>query len=845
MHRRRGLWLATVLHVTSTTATAGDNSAFLQRGDVQQITDLAEPKGDFLVGGSNFVSVPDVKSVLAAGAKQRGGYKKIAKWSEGKGSDCETVGCFWPRGFFAGGPEGLEVCQAQCYLTEGCDVIDFCPRDARGQCDMDRPTPMNPLGNGISRCCMRTCRKGHATLDKHWHGWDIYELPTVGKALVPPRGTEGFEQRPTSGPQQAKETKQPTTVQPAQQQPKETTVQPAQQQPKETEQPTTVQPAQQQPKELFDCDAALGRWRTAWSSMKQEWCCQNHQKGCKEEPEQPTTVQPAQQQPKETEQPTTVQPAQQQPKELFDCDAALGRWRTAWSSMKQEWCCQNHQKGCKEEPEQPTTVQPAQQQPKEKETAPPAPAPTTTTAAPTPTPTPAPTAEVFNCDAGLGKWIKSWSSKKQEYCCKNYQKGCKEETFDCWTEVEDIKKDWPMAQQKYCCLEHGVGCKATPFPWAIVLFVLVCCCCCCGGGWLYSNRSKANEHREYKPVLAETELEITNKQQELEKEKEEARKLLEAQKEAEEIEANKKAEAEAEAKRHEEYEAARKEAEIGAAATIADHPAWKPKVAALAPGEEIHIALSFTKNTSVLEDEEHFTQELKAVTDRFHVLDYKHDHMLCVHLTTPVPTGHNVALMQKRGDKIKQCMIAQGLEEELVQINPVKYHEAGQPRSVFQSMLKEDAAKIVKDTEERVDRKKLLRIKFDNREAVQSLFSFKKSKNTFEDNAVALKEAECIAELLVHTREVLVVMLATPAKETQQGIKGLLDSRSKTVTQQLLRVGVKKERVRFEYTFGDKAALTKITIEVPGEAKPEAPPAEAVSDAPPADAPADADNDLQ
>eukprot|EP00929_Paragymnodinium_shiwhaense_P019187 TRINITY_DN1316_c0_g2_i1.p1 TRINITY_DN1316_c0_g2~~TRINITY_DN1316_c0_g2_i1.p1 ORF type:complete len:702 (-),score=200.45 TRINITY_DN1316_c0_g2_i1:182-2287(-) len=701
MHRRRGLWLATVLHVTSTTATAGDNSAFLQRGDVQQITDLAEPKGDFLVGGSNFVSVPDVKSVLAAGAKQRGGYKKIAKWSEGKGSDCETVGCFWPRGFFAGGPEGLEVCQAQCYLTEGCDVIDFCPRDARGQCDMDRPTPMNPLGNGISRCCMRTCRKGHATLDKHWHGWDIYELPTVGKALVPPRGTEGFEQRPTSGPQQAKETKQPTTV------------------------------------------------------------------------------------------------------------------------------------------------QPAQQQPKEKETAPPAPAPTTTTAAPTPTPTPAPTAEVFNCDAGLGKWIKSWSSKKQEYCCKNYQKGCKEETFDCWTEVEDIKKDWPMAQQKYCCLEHGVGCKATPFPWAIVLFVLVCCCCCCGGGWLYSNRSKANEHREYKPVLAETELEITNKQQELEKEKEEARKLLEAQKEAEEIEANKKAEAEAEAKRHEEYEAARKEAEIGAAATIADHPAWKPKVAALAPGEEIHIALSFTKNTSVLEDEEHFTQELKAVTDRFHVLDYKHDHMLCVHLTTPVPTGHNVALMQKRGDKIKQCMIAQGLEEELVQINPVKYHEAGQPRSVFQSMLKEDAAKIVKDTEERVDRKKLLRIKFDNREAVQSLFSFKKSKNTFEDNAVALKEAECIAELLVHTREVLVVMLATPAKETQQGIKGLLDSRSKTVTQQLLRVGVKKERVRFEYTFGDKAALTKITIEVPGEAKPEAPPAEAVSDAPPADAPADADNDLQ
>eukprot|EP00929_Paragymnodinium_shiwhaense_P019186 TRINITY_DN1316_c0_g1_i4.p1 TRINITY_DN1316_c0_g1~~TRINITY_DN1316_c0_g1_i4.p1 ORF type:complete len:140 (-),score=44.79 TRINITY_DN1316_c0_g1_i4:405-824(-) len=139
-------------------------------------------------------------------------------------------------------------------------------------------------------------------------------------------------------------------------------------------------------------------------------------------------------------------------------------------------------------------------------------------------------------------------------------------------------------------------------------------------------------------------------------------------------------------------------------------------------------------------------------------------------------------------------------------------------------MKKEDAAKITADTEERVARKKLLRIKFDNREEISSTFSFQKGKSAFGDTAVALKEAECITELLVRTKEVLVVMLATPAKETQEGIKRLLDSRSTTVAQQLLRLGVKKDRVRFEYRFEDKKALTMITVEVPGEPKPEASP---------------------
>eukprot|EP00929_Paragymnodinium_shiwhaense_P019185 TRINITY_DN1316_c0_g1_i3.p1 TRINITY_DN1316_c0_g1~~TRINITY_DN1316_c0_g1_i3.p1 ORF type:complete len:707 (-),score=161.48 TRINITY_DN1316_c0_g1_i3:405-2525(-) len=245
----------------------------------------------------------------------------------------------------------------------------------------------------------------------------------------------------------------------------------------------------------------------------------------------------------------------------------------------------------------------------------------------------------------------------------------------------------------------------------------------------------------------------------------------------------------------------------------------------LEEGEEIRMAVNFKKNTSILEDDVYFADQLtKKVTYRWQELASKHDYVLCVHMTTPVATGLNVALLAKRADTIKRHIMDQGIEEEFVQINPVKYHQAGQATAVFQLMKKEDAAKITADTEERVARKKLLRIKFDNREEISSTFSFQKGKSAFGDTAVALKEAECITELLVRTKEVLVVMLATPAKETQEGIKRLLDSRSTTVAQQLLRLGVKKDRVRFEYRFEDKKALTMITVEVPGEPKPEASP---------------------
>eukprot|EP00929_Paragymnodinium_shiwhaense_P019189 TRINITY_DN1316_c0_g3_i1.p1 TRINITY_DN1316_c0_g3~~TRINITY_DN1316_c0_g3_i1.p1 ORF type:complete len:340 (-),score=47.61 TRINITY_DN1316_c0_g3_i1:98-1117(-) len=179
---QRGAFMATFLHVTSA-ASGGESSTFLPRGDIQETVDLdLEGKGDFQVDGSNFVMIPDAKSVIADGEKKRGSFTKIATWSDGKASDCVSIGCFWPRQFLEGGAGGLEVCQAQCYKTKGCDVVDFCPKGSKGECDEDEPTPENPMGNGISRCCMRTCTNGHSDLDNHWHGWDVYELPLVGDA---------------------------------------------------------------------------------------------------------------------------------------------------------------------------------------------------------------------------------------------------------------------------------------------------------------------------------------------------------------------------------------------------------------------------------------------------------------------------------------------------------------------------------------------------------------------------------------------------------------------------------------------------------------------------------------
>eukprot|EP00929_Paragymnodinium_shiwhaense_P021924 TRINITY_DN1416_c0_g1_i4.p1 TRINITY_DN1416_c0_g1~~TRINITY_DN1416_c0_g1_i4.p1 ORF type:complete len:546 (-),score=117.56 TRINITY_DN1416_c0_g1_i4:785-2422(-) len=445
----------------------------------------------------------------------------------------------------------------------------------------------------------------------------------------------------------------------------------------------------------------------------------------------------------------------------------------------------------------------------------------TPTAAPTCTPTSQPTHEPFNCDAGLGNWTTKWSHEKKKYCCEHYDKGCQEE-FDCWTWVDNVTEDWSKPQQDFCCEKHGQGCLTAtgcndccghPWMWTALLLMLVSCCCLAAIINLFGRIRKSEEYRAV--VVTEPVLES-------------ARSTAHS---TGTTDAPKEVICQLSLSWDQcltgaccEERLAEEPGEVLPEEPVPDPvpvpvpdppPAPVPEVNPMAAGEAVSVALRFVMNTPILENPDAFMQELRAVVARFQVLENKENFRLSVFLTTPLRTGHNPALMQSRNFLIKQYLIEAGLAEELIQMNPTKYHQPEHPRAIFQCITKEEASTLQVDTDDRGTRKEHLTRTFGTQEITDANFSFSGNTELFEDDVGALKEMQCLAEVVVHRREVLVFIIPTTQPETPE-VRDLLERRSKSITSQMLRVGLKEERFRLEHAYHAETEKTRVRTEAPG-----------------------------
>mmetsp|Transcript_55341 Transcript_55341/g.157251 ORF Transcript_55341/g.157251 Transcript_55341/m.157251 type:complete len:264 (-) Transcript_55341:52-843(-) len=90
--------------------------------------------------------------------------------------------------------------------------------------------------------------------------------------------------------------------------------------------------------ELYECFDEPDNWKTAWSDMKKQWCCQHESQGCKGETKLAVRV-PVQTSPgMVTEQKDQVT--------NFNCEEGYENWQRGWSSRKKSFCCDSAQRGC-------------------------------------------------------------------------------------------------------------------------------------------------------------------------------------------------------------------------------------------------------------------------------------------------------------------------------------------------------------------------------------------------------------------------------------------------------------------------------------------------------------------
>lgn len=61
----------------------------------------------------------------------------------------------------------------------------------------------------------------------------------------------------------------------------------------------------------------------------------------------------------------------------------------------------------------------------------------------------------WDCDAGVNHWREGWSSAKKDWCCVNFNKGCR---FDCEAGLELAAEGWSTDKKSWCCKNFRKGC---------------------------------------------------------------------------------------------------------------------------------------------------------------------------------------------------------------------------------------------------------------------------------------------------------------------------------------------------------------------------------------------------
>jgi len=167
----------------------------------------------------------------------------------------------------------------------------------------------------------------------------------------------------------------------------------------------------------YNCRAGLDRWELLWPAGKKRWCCSHKRQGC-DPYDCGFGKQGAWRTAKRSFCCRTKHLGCSSPFSTvtlttttlyYDCDADVGRWRQAWSSLKQQYCCSHGGRGCRFSP--------------------------------------------YDCNAGISGWAyESWSAPKKEWCCSHGGLGC--EPYDCTFQYGL----WHPAKRRWCCSKKGLGC---------------------------------------------------------------------------------------------------------------------------------------------------------------------------------------------------------------------------------------------------------------------------------------------------------------------------------------------------------------------------------------------------
>merc|ERR1719411_2390789 len=151
--------------------------------------------------------------------------------------------------------------------------------------------------------------------------------------------------------------------------------------------------------EPYDCKS-----QGLWSFDKKGWCCKKYGVGCPTTPP-PTPAPRPPPPPPPPPPPSTTSPCP------YDCTAGYDEWPMqwvkGWSGAKKLYCCKTAHRGCPDELPPPSGI-PNDGRPPEPDTF------------------------QYDCNAGYHPCyhclLTQWSSKKLQYCCTNFNKGCQSNT---------------------------------------------------------------------------------------------------------------------------------------------------------------------------------------------------------------------------------------------------------------------------------------------------------------------------------------------------------------------------------------------------------------------------------
>jgi len=176
--------------------------------------------------------------------------------------------------------------------------------------------------------------------------------------------------------------------------------------------------------EQFHCDTA----RSSWSATQKMYCCKAHQLGCEAKEEKKEAPLKA---------PETIAE-----KPLYDCRTGWPHDWKAWPLKKQDFCCSNYARGCKDKKgPHAEDFHPATDTVPVLVNAPHLSLPTVT--------------DPFNCQEDKVNWH-SWKSSKKAWCCQNKDVACASHgQYDCDAGEE---KSWKGEKKDYCCLYQKKGC---------------------------------------------------------------------------------------------------------------------------------------------------------------------------------------------------------------------------------------------------------------------------------------------------------------------------------------------------------------------------------------------------